>query len=286
MQIAIASGKGGTGKTTLSTNLAVYLKKELNKNVILADVDVEEPDSSLFFKIKEKKTTVQYTHIPVCDDSKCTLCGKCSEICNFNALAQIPSSLLIFKELCHSCYACSDLCEFDALSMQPSRIGVINSYETEFITLIEGKVDVGIEQAVPMIKKVKNYIADTFEPETIMLLDSPPGTSCPMIEVVRDVDFLVLVTEPTPFGLHDLKLAAETAVKLSRPFGIVINRSDGTEDIVELWAKENNVNVLGRIPEKREIAELYSKGSLIYDSVPEFGSELKSIYKNIEKVIR
>ncbi len=285
MNIAVASGKGGTGKTTLSTNLAFYLKKELSKNIVLADIDVEEPDSRLFFKITEEKSIIQHTYIPVWNEEKCTLCGKCSKICNFNAIAKLPASILIFNELCHSCYACSELCEADALTMEASRIGVINHYETEFLTLIEGKVDVGIEKPVPMIKKVKDYIKKTFSPETTVIFDSPPGTSCPMIEAIKEADFVVLVTEPTPFGLHDLKLAAETAVKLSKPFGIVVNRSTEKEDIVTKWASSSNFRILGKIPEKREIAELYSNGSIIYDKDSDFKNELENIFNNMKALI-
>ncbi len=281
MKIAIASGKGGTGKTTLSTNLAAWLAE--TEKVVLVDLDVEEPNSGLFIKadlvIKEEK----FKMIPEWIEDKCTLCGLCQEVCNFHAIIQLGMTIMVFPELCHSCYACSELCPTSALPMIPQKMGELRHYQKENLNFVESRLDIGQEQAVPLISQTINYIEEHFSGEIIKILDSPPGTSCPVIEATKDADFVILVTEPTPFGLHDLKLAVDTMLELKKEFGVVINRQGiGNDDVLE-YCKEENIIVLANIPNDRRIAELYSRGELIYKQIPEVRKQFENIK---DKIIR
>jgi len=294
MKIAIASGKGGTGKTTLSTNLAAYISEttsnDSNSQVILVDLDVEEPNSGLFIKGYLINDQNKYRSTPLWDADKCTHCGECKTICNFNAIAQLPKAILIFPELCHSCFACSELCPEQALSMVDKKMGVLKHYQqhgdlldNNNITFIESRLDIGEISAVPLIKQTIDYVESNFSAEAIKIYDSPPGTSCPVIETVKDVDFVILVTEPTPFGLHDLKLAVETVKKLDREFAIVINRHGIGDNGVEQYCLKNNIPIIGKIPNMRQAASLYSQGKLLYNIIPEIKEQLALIYEAIKK---
>lgn len=274
MKIAIASGKGGTGKTTLSTNLASYLA--LNDNVVLVDLDVEEPNSGLFLKGKLISKEEKFKMIPEWVKDKCTLCGECQKVCNFHAVIQLGTMILVFPELCHSCYACSELCPTSALPMKEKKIGDLSHYKVENLDFIESRLIIGEEQAVPLIKQAIDYTDENFS-GSIKIFDSPPGTSCPVIEVVKDTDFVILITEPTPFGLNDLKLAVETVRELNKKFGVVINRFGTGNNNVELYCEKENIPIIAKIPDKREIAELYSKGKLLYNKIPEVKKELNKI---------
>lgn len=274
MKIAIASGKGGTGKTTLSTNLASYLA--LNDNVVLVDLDVEEPNSGLFLKGKFISKEEKFKMIPEWVKDKCTLCGECQKVCNFHAVIQLGTMILVFPELCHSCYACSELCPTSALPMKEKKIGDLSHYKVENLDFIESRLIIGEEQAVPLIKQAIDYTDENFS-GSIKIFDSPPGTSCPVIEVVKDTDFVILITEPTPFGLNDLKLAVETVRELNKKFGVVINRFGTGNNNVELYCEKENIPIIAKIPDKREIAELYSKGKLLYNKIPEVKEELNKI---------
>lgn len=274
MKIAIASGKGGTGKTTLSTNLASYLA--LNDNVVLVDLDVEEPNSGLFLKGKLISKEEKFKMIPEWVKDKCTLCGECQKVCNFHAVIQLGTMILVFPELCHSCYACSELCPTSALPMKEKKIGDLSHYKVENLDFIESRLIIGEEQAVPLIKQTIDYTDENFS-GSIKIFDSPPGTSCPVIEVVKDTDFVILITEPTPFGLNDLKLAVETVRELNKKFGVVINRFGTGNNNVELYCEKENIPIIAKIPDKREIAELYSKGKLLYNKIPEVKKELNKI---------
>lgn len=274
MKIAIASGKGGTGKTTLSTNLASYLA--LNDNVVLVDLDVEEPNSGLFLKGKIISKEEKFKMIPEWVKDKCTLCGECQKVCNFHAVIQLGTMILVFPELCHSCYACSELCPTSALPMKEKKIGDLSYYKVENLDFLESRLILGEEQAVPLIKQTIDYTDENFS-GSIKIFDSPPGTSCPVIEVVKDTDFVILITEPTPFGLNDLKLAVETVRELNKKFGVVINRFGTGNNNVELYCEKENIPIIAKIPDKREIAELYSKGKLLYNKIPEVKEELNKI---------
>ncbi|KAF5070441.1 Iron-sulfur cluster carrier protein [anaerobic digester metagenome] len=279
LTIAIASGKGGTGKTTLSTNLAAFIAEK--EAVILADLDVEEPNSGLFFRAEPVHQEVNYKAIPQWDESKCTLCGICTKVCNYHALIRLGPSIVIFPELCHSCYACSELCPEAALPMVQKRTGILSEFRTGNLHFIESRLDIGEEQAVPAIAKTKKYAAEKHPQIPLTIYDSPPGTSCPVIEAVRDADFVILVTEPTPFGLHDLKLAVETVKVFGIPFGVVINRyGTGNKDVDE-YCRQEQIQVLARIPDSRRIAELYSAGNLIYREIPEIREILEEILNKV-----
>lgn len=275
MKIAIASGKGGTGKTTLSTNLAALFAEKAQ--VVLADLDVEEPNSGLFIKGKLEREDIKYKMIPEWNESTCTLCGQCQKNCNFHAVIQLGSQILVFPELCHSCYACSELCPANSLPMIKQRMGQLKQFRNKNMTFIESRLDIGQEQAVPLIGQTIEYIEKTFSANILKIFDSPPGTSCPVIEATKDADFVILVTEPTPFGLHDLTLAVETMKELGKPHGVVINRQGiGNNDVLE-YCEENKIPVLAKIPNSRKVAELYSKGKLVYSEIPGFKVELERI---------
>jgi MinD superfamily P-loop ATPase len=279
MKIAIASGKGGTGKTTLATNLASFLAEETR--VVLADMDVEEPNSGLFLKMKKTGTIVKYKMIPDWIKGNCTYCGECTANCNFNAILKLPEMIMVFPELCHSCFACAELCKFNALAMIPKRIGEINHFQQHNLDFIESRLDIGVEQAVPLISQTQTYLDQHFGDDTIILIDAPPGTSCPVIEVTREAGFVILVTEPTPFGLHDLKLSVRTMKQLKKDIGVVINRHSTGQSIIEDYCISNKINILGKIPYSRKIAEIYSNGKLIYKDLPEVRSLLYQVAENI-----
>jgi MinD superfamily P-loop ATPase len=275
MKIAIASGKGGTGKTTLSTNLTALFAE--TEKIVLADLDVEEPNSGLFIKGELIEEEVKYKMIPEWNESTCTLCGECQKNCNFHAVIQLGPQILVFPELCHSCFACSELCPTDSLPMIKQRMGQLKHFEKDNISFVESRLDIGQEQAVPLIGQTIEYIERNFSEDTVKIFDAPPGTSCPVIEATKDVDFVILITEPTPFGLHDLKLAVETMIELEKPYGVVVNRYGiGNNDVID-YCEEDNIPILAKIPNSRKVAELYSKGKLIYQELPEVKQELQNI---------
>ncbi|MFP4023679.1 MAG: P-loop NTPase [Thiohalospira sp.] len=281
MRIAIASGKGGTGKTTLSANLAAFLSK--TEPVVLTDLDVEEPNSGLFIKGKLENEEIKYKMIPEWKEETCTLCGECQKNCNFHAVIQLGTQILVFPELCHSCYACSELCPTDSLPMVSQRMGELKHYSADNINFIESQLDIGQEQAVPLIGQTIKYVEDNFDDNSLKIYDSPPGTSCPVIEATKDADFIILVTEPTPFGLHDLKLAVETVNELRKPFAVVINRWGLGDEKVLDYCKENDIPIIAKIPNLRQIAEIYSRGELVFEQVPEFRDELLKISNYIKE---
>ena len=279
MKIAIASGKGGTGKTTLSTNLASYLA-ETNR-VVLTDLDVEEPNSGLFLNSELTHSEDKYKMIPQWKENDCTLCGICQEVCNYHAVIQIMDSIMVFPELCHSCYACSELCPTNALPMIPKKMGELKHYKTEQFHFVEARLSIGEEQAVPLIKQALKYIDSNYGNDYLKIYDSPPGTSCPVIEATKEADFVILITEPTPFGLNDVILAIETMQELHKDFGVVINRYGiGNNDIIS-YCNNNNIPILAKIPNDKEIAILYSKGELLYNSIPAVKAELEKIAQYI-----
>jgi len=273
MQIAIASGKGGTGKTTLSVALA----QAWDGPVQLLDCDVEAPNASIFLSLetaKEKPVTVP---VPVVDSSRCTGCGKCAAICQFNALAVAGKSVLVFEELCHNCGGCARICPEQAITEQPHGIGKIRTGQIGKIRLTEGRLDIGRAMAPPLIRAVKKSV----DPKLPVLIDCPPGTSCPMITAVKDADHVILVTEPTPFGLHDLILAVETMRLLKLPFSVVINRSDSGDDRVVCYCEEQNIRLLLQIPESRKIAEACSRGEPLLSAEPSLKTPLQDLLRSL-----
>lgn len=275
LKIAIASGKGGTGKTTLSTNLAGLIAEK--EEVVLVDLDVEEPNSGLFFKGELMHEEDNFKMIPHWDESLCTLCGICQKACNYHAVIQLGPSFMVFPQLCHSCYACSELCPAGALPMIPAKTGKLRDFQFNNLHFVESRLDIGEEQAVPSITKTKKYINNKYNNFRIIIYDSPPGTSCPVIGAIKDADFVILVTEPTPFGLNDLILAVETMHALNRLFGVVVNRYGIGNDAVIEYCHKENIPVLAKIPNSRRIAELYSSGKLIYQDIPEVKMALSNI---------
>jgi len=279
MKIAIASGKGGTGKTTLATNLASYLAQ--NHKVVLTDLDVEEPNSGLFINGNLKQHDDKFKMIPEWDKAKCTLCGRCRTVCNFNAIIKLSDRIMVFPELCHSCYACSELCPAEALPMIPQKMGEMKVWETGSFDFIESKLDIGQEQAVPLIAQTLDYVEANYPKESIFLFDSPPGTSCPVIEATKGADLVILITEPTPFGFHDLKLAVDTMIELKKKYAVVINRFGIGNDDVEKYCALEGIDILAKLPNDRKIAELYSRGELVYEKFEGFKSELTKIAEYI-----
>lgn len=266
MKVAIASGKGGTGKTTLSVNLAVCLAAR--GPVVLVDLDVEEPNSGLFLRGELHHREPKYKEIPRWEPEHCTLCGNCQAVCNFNAILTLPDQVMIFPEICHSCHACSELCPTASLPMQPQVMGELTHTTIGGLEFVESCLVIGEEQAVPLIKQTLDYVEHTFPAPVMCLLDSPPGTSCPVIEATRSADLVLLVTEPTPFGLHDLKLAVDTMRHLGRPFAVVLNRHGIGDDQIEHYCATEGIDLVARIPNSRAIAETCSAGGLLYPQVP------------------
>jgi len=279
VKIAIASGKGGTGKTTVATNLA---KSVTDRTVVLADCDVEEPNAHLFLnpEIQDEKTV--NTFIPVVDMEKCTLCGQCTEICQFQAIVNIKEKILVFPELCHSCFGCQRICPEMAIGDGHKEIGTISQGLSGHVRCVVGTLKIGEAMAPPLIKAVKKTAIIEAESD-LLILDAPPGTSCPVIEAVKGTDFIVLVTEPTPFGLHDLKLAVEMVKIIGIPYGVIINRSDIGDRAVLDYCQRNQISVLMEIPEDRRIAESYSQGKLIIDALPEYQKVFRDLLKTIEE---
>ena len=301
MIISIASGKGGTGKTTVATNLALSSKDVIQ----FLDCDVEEPDAHIFLKPKiESRKTVSIP-VPRVDEAKCNFCGKCAEVCAYNAIAvvnpikwskndtvvdkenltpkekkphkELRGKVLVFPELCHGCGGCKLLCPEKALSEVDKNIGVIEFGYYKSIQFIHGKLNIGEALSPPLIRAVKEYI----NPTRTVIIDVPPGTSCPVIEAVKGSDYCILVTEPTPFGLNDLILAVEVLKKLNIPFGVVINRADIGDEKVECYCQNYKIPILMRIPFDKEIAIAYSKGIPIVEVnskyIQEFGRSFEKI---------
>lgn len=281
MKIAIASGKGGTGKTTLSTNLGSFLAEK--HNVVLVDLDVEEPNSGLFLKSTLIEKYDKFRMVPEWDLTNCTLCGNCQKVCNFHAVITLKTKVMVFPQLCHGCYACSELCPNNSLPMRPEKMGELKHFKVGKLNFVESRLDIGQEQAVPLISQTLEFIDEKYTEETIKLYDSPPGTSCPVIEATKNADSVILVTEPTPFGLNDLILAIDTMKKLKKDFSVVINRYGiGNNDVVD-YCKKENIPVIATIPNDRHIAELYSRGELLFDNIPEVKKELEKIVDFILK---
>ncbi|MBA3017175.1 MAG: ATP-binding protein [Proteobacteria bacterium] len=278
MIISIASGKGGTGKTTVATNLAMAI----GSDVQLLDCDVEEPNSHLFINPVFEKTITVTTPVPEVDKKKCNLCGKCDEICQFKAIIVIANiTVMTFPELCHSCGGCEKVCPENAIKETTRELGIIQTGYRNGIEFVHGKLRVGEAMSPPLIVKVRSFA----KPDKFTIIDAPPGTSCPVIASMKNTDFILLVTEPTPFGLHDLKLAISAVKILKIPCGLVINRSDVGDNKVKEFAKKESIPVLLEIPFDRNIAEVYSRGDMIVEKLPGFKEKFLTLYDNIKKIV-
>jgi len=262
MILAIASGKGGTGKTTVSVNLA----RVFGPDVRLLDCDVEEPNDHLFLKgtpCGEETVTIP---VPQVDESLCDGCGECGRFCEYHAIVSFGATALVFPEMCHGCGGCAKVCPRKAIRETGQRIGVVETLESGNVTLIQGRLDIGVAMSPPLIRAVKTRLRKGVS----AILDAPPGTSCPVIAAIRGADFVVLVTEPTPFGLHDLKLAVDMVRELRIPFGVVVNRVGIGDDRVHVFCGNEDIPILLEIPDDRRIAEAYSRGEIIVETLPEY----------------
>ena len=277
MKIAIASGKGGTGKTTLAVNLAVALAAE--GSVGLLDCDVEEPDCHLYLRPPSFVTESVGTLVPAIDEAACTGCGLCAGACEFNALLALPKMPLLLPELCHSCGVCAFVCPEEAVSEVTRPIGLVLTCQIDGIYLRWGRLHVGEARSTPVIRAVKDLGAAPL-PETL-IVDCPPGVACPMVESLKGVDFAVLVTEPTPFGLHDLILAVETVRLLEVPFGVVVNRAGIGDSRVEAFCTAENISILMEIPDDRSIAETGSRGEVFAATNEDFASTLREFASHL-----
>jgi MinD superfamily P-loop ATPase len=258
VKVAIASGKGGTGKTLISTNLFSILEDYS----LYIDCDVEEPNGHLFLKPQNIQSTDVNVLVPEVDESKCTHCGRCGEVCQYHAIISAKKKTLVFPELCHSCGNCVNFCSQKAISEKPRQIGVIEKGLYGTNTVLTGKLNIGEPMAPPVISQLKSSIKN----DSITIIDSPPGTSCPVIEAIRNCDYVILVTEPTPFGLHDLGLAIEVVRKLRIPFGVVINKAGIGKEFVEEYCLNQGIKILLKIFHDIDIAKKYSEGELLTTS--------------------
>ncbi|MCW4047537.1 MAG: ATP-binding protein [Candidatus Bathyarchaeota archaeon] len=276
MIISVASGKGGTGKTSVAVNIALSVG-----NVQFIDCDVEEPNAHLLLHPKIHKMQPVYTFVPLVNEALCSHCGECSQFCHYNAIFVSPQKVLVFPDLCHSCGGCELVCPKKAISWEKHRIGTLKFASAGDLALVYGELEVGKPLAVPVIKTAKQQIKKGEN----AILDSPPGASCPFVETVRGSDFCVLVTEPTPFGLHDLKITIQVLRKMMVPFGVIVNRAGVGDKKVYDYCKEENIRVLMEIPYERKIAELYSRGVPFSLEMPEWTEKFQTLYGAIGKLV-
>ena len=276
--IAVASGKGGTGKTTVATNLArVYAAQ--GRAVQYLDCDVEEPNGHIFLKPRIDRREEVTVDVPEVDAAKCTGCGECGKICQYSAIVCIQDQVLTFEPLCHSCGGCWLVCPVDAIEKKPLRIGEIETGAAGDVGFVSGRLEIGTVRTPSLIASVKQHVNS----DGIAILDVPPGTSCPVVTALRGVDFVVLVTEPTPFGLNDLKLAVDLAREMGLPFGVVINREGIGNRDVETYCQTEKIDIIARLPDDRRIAEAYSSGKMIVDALGEYRDRFLTIQNYLEQ---
>ncbi len=274
MIVAVASGKGGTGKTTIAVNLALAAERPVR----LLDCDVEEPNAHLFLRTTNKSERVVSISVPEIDESRCDGCALCAQACAFNALVSFGTIPIFAAEMCHGCGVCTRSCPQKAIHEIEKRIGVIETSKDGNIDLVQGRLDVGNVLSTPLIRAVKEEAQGD-----LVILDAPPGTSCPVIATMRDTDFVVLVTEPTPFGLNDLKLAVGAVRELGLPFGVVINRADASDGFVRPYLEAEGIRLLAEIPDDRRIAEAYAKGVPIIETLSEYRNLFVGLLQKIRE---
>ena len=277
MKIAVASGKGGTGKTTVATSLAAALGERSQ----ILDCDVEEPNCHILMSPQISKSEPVSIQVPSVEMGKCDLCGKCGEVCKFSAILTIGKTVLTFPELCHGCGGCMLFCPHKAITEIPRELGVVETGRAGDVGFVQGRIRIGEAMAPPLIKEVVGRV----NPEKIAILDAPPGASCPVIHTVKSCDFVIMVTEPTPFGLHDLSIAVEAIRPLGIPMGVVLNRSDIGDGEVSDYCKASSLPLLMEIPFDRKIAEGYSRGDMLIKTNPAFGERLCELFENISRSV-
>ncbi len=284
MKIAIASGKGGTGKTTVAVSLAITATQKGSGRVIYLDCDVEAPNGHIFLNPRFEDEYEFTLEVPRVNEDRCTYCGKCREICRYNAITVLGKTVMSFPDLCHSCGGCFLVCPEDAIEADQRVVGVVQRGMAGdgAIEFVHGKIRIGEAMAPPLIHAVKAE-ADKAEDQGLVILDAPPGTSCPVIETVRDADYTLLVTEPTPFGLNDLKLAVGMLRKLERPFDVIVNRAGLGFDALHEWCRSESIDIILEIPFDRKIAEGYASGTPLVTIMPQLGSEFASILEAAER---
>jgi len=273
--ISVASGKGGTGKTTVAVNLALSLG-----NIQFLDCDVEEPNAYIFLKPEIIHTQSVGVLVPRVDEKKCTYCGRCAKFCSYNAIAVVKGKVLFFPELCHNCGGCTLVCPEGAIKEVTRQKGVVKKGVAGSIHFIQGELTVGEAVSPPLIREVKKIASNS----QTTIIDVPPGTSCPVVESIKGSDFCILVTEPTPFGLNDLTLAVKVVRKLKIPFGVVINRANVGDRKVDEYCEREKIPILMRIPMDEEIAIAYSKGIPVIEVKPEYKEDFIALYKKIEVI--
>ena len=277
--ITVASGKGGTGKTLVATSLALSLPE----GVQYLDCDVEAPNAHIFLNPQWGEEIPTGVVVPRVNESVCTACGECNRVCEFKAIVVIVDKVLVFDELCHGCGACSYICPVDAIQEIEKPIGVIRRGKgRNDILFQQGLLNIGEPMATPIIRRLKKEAASDVP---ITLRDAPPGTSCPVIETVEGSDYTILVTEPTPFGLNDLKLAVGVCRELQVPMGVVINRADAGDDRIHTYCRDENIPILMEIPLKQEIARGYAGGLPLIDVFPQYRDRFQEMYEAIRKEV-
>ncbi|HMK33719.1 MAG TPA: ATP-binding protein [Desulfomonilaceae bacterium] len=277
MIISVASGKGGTGKTTVATSLAWVL----GSTAQLLDCDVEEPNCHVLMKPVLQESQPVAVPVPVVDANKCSLCGKCGEICRFSSIVVIGNQVLTFPEMCHGCGGCTLLCPENAITEGGRELGVIETGFAGPVEFVHGRLRVGEAMSPPLIRAVKHRI----NRHKIAILDAPPGASCPVIQTITGSDFIVMVTEPTPFGLHDLKIAVGAIEDLGIPLGVILNRSDIGDGEVHGFCSQKGIPLLAEIPHERRIAEGYARGNLLVDSTPQYVDTFLELFVTIRDLI-
>jgi len=279
MVISVASGKGGTGKTLVATSLALSLKNRYR--VQMLDCDVEEPNTHIFLKPVITSSEAVCIPVPSVDEARCTYCGRCAEVCAYNAIAVLGEHVLTFPQLCHGCGACSYLCPEGAIREEARETGIVDSGWSDGVDFVQGKLTVGEAMPTPVIRKVKEHTTR----DGIIIIDVSPGTSCPVVESIKDSSFCLLVTEPTPFGLNDLVLAVETVRELKIPCGVVINRAGTGDNKIQEYCTKANIPVLLAIPLDTSIAQLYSRGITLVEGMPQWKDSFVELFDSIQEIV-